>query len=90
MNFISDFFNRSAKKSGNVAKERLQLVLIHDRVKISPGMMNKMRDEIIEVISKYLDVDVEQMDISLSNSARENRLIADIPILKSKKVERRT
>lgn len=90
MSFISNLFNRTAKKSGNLAKERLQLVLIHDRVKISPGMMNKMRDEIIEVISKYLDIDVDQMDISLSNTARENRLIADIPILKSKNMERGT
>jgi len=83
MGFFDKLFGGS-KNSGNVAKERLQVVLIQDRVKMPPGTMNKIRDEIIEVISKYVDIDTDKMEISLTKSARQNRLVADIPILRSR------
>ena len=84
MDFLEKLLGRKSKKSGNVAKERLKLVLIHDRVKISPGQMDAMRDEIIGVISKYLDIDINGIDISLTQTPQEHRLVADIPILKTK------
>jgi len=84
MGFLSGLFGKS-KNSGHVAKERLQVVLIQDRVKMPPDTMNKIRDEIIEVISKYVDIDTDGIDISLTKSARQSRLVADIPILRSKK-----
>jgi cell division topological specificity factor len=83
MGFFNKLFGGS-KNSGSVAKERLQVVLIQDRVKMPPGTMYKIRDEIIQVISKYVDIDTDKMEISLTKSARQNRLVADIPILRSR------
>lgn len=83
MSFFSNLFNKP--KSGQMAKERLKLVLIHDRVKLSPGMLDLMRDEIIEVISKYVDIDMEGINLSLDNTTNQNRLVADIPIRAAKR-----
>jgi cell division topological specificity factor len=80
MDFLDRLLGKS-KKSGDVAKERLQLVLIHDRAKLSPGKMEEMRNEIIDVISKYVEIDSQGIEISLTNTEREQRLIADIPLL---------
>lgn len=66
--------------SGRVAKDRLQLVLVHDRSGLSPEMLNQMRDEIIEVVSKYVEINRDEMDISLTQGRSQNKLIANIPI----------
>jgi cell division topological specificity factor len=84
MSFFDRLFGRSSTKSGSVAKERLQVVLIQDRVKIPPAVMDRLRGELVEVISKYVDVDADGIDISLAQTARQNRLVADVPILGSK------
>ena len=84
MGFFKKLFGQSPAKSGDVAKERLQLVLIQDRVKLPPMAMEKIRDDIIEVISKYVEVDTDGIDISLTKTARQSRLVANIPILRSK------
>ncbi len=58
MNKIKSFFQRSAQPSSReAAKQRLQLVLVHDRNQIEPGMLELIKDEIIAVISKHLDID---------------------------------
>lgn len=69
------------QRSASTAKERLQLVLIHDRTDLSPGVMDDMRDEIIEVISKHIDVDRESVKIKVQKEGREQYLLAEIPIL---------
>jgi cell division topological specificity factor len=66
--------------SGQVAKDRLQLVLVHDRAGLSPEVIEQMRDEIIEVLSKYVDIDHQEMEISLSQGRGQSTLIANIPI----------
>lgn len=71
------------QKSGSIAKDRLKLVLIHDRSMLSPRVLEDMRDEIIAVISKYVDIDRETLNIELSqseNSERRTTLVANIPI----------
>ena len=50
-------------KSATTAKERLQLVLIHDRTDLPPGVMDKLRDELIEVISRHWSVDVVSIEV---------------------------
>jgi cell division topological specificity factor len=69
------------QRSASTAKERLQLVLIHDRTDLSPGVMDDMRDEIIEVISKHIEVDRESVKIKVQKEGREQYLLAEIPIL---------
>ena len=71
---------RKARASGDIAMERLRLVLVHDRAMISPALLEVLKGEIIEVISRYLEVDEEGMEVRLSTSDRMAALIASIPI----------
>jgi len=72
---------RYEPSSGEVAKERLRLVLAHDRTSISPALLSTLKDEIIAVISRHIAIDVESVQVTFSQSARESRLVADIPLL---------
>lgn len=72
-----------APSSAQSAKERLQLVLIHDRTDLSPGVLETLKDEIIAVISKHVDIDAQAVSINLSQGQRESRLIADIPLARA-------
>ena len=84
---IFNFFNKEEKKSKNVAKDRLKLVLIHDRAMLSSGMLEQMRDDIIAVISKYVEIDRDSLNIDIAENGENSRrttLIANIP-LKTKK-----
>ena len=89
---IISFFKKLGKKetiedkSKNTAKERLQLVLMQDRANVSADFLDMMRQEIIEVIKKYIDVDESQIDVKLTNKTNEDgtvgapALYANIPI----------
>lgn len=66
--------------SREVAKDRLHLVLVHDRIGLSEEVLTKIQDEIINALSRYVDIDREQMDISLSQGRGESKLVANIPI----------
>jgi cell division topological specificity factor len=68
------------KKSANEAKERLKLVLIHDRTDITPAALATLKDELIAVISRYVPIDPNDVHIEMAKDGREQRLIADIPI----------
>lgn len=80
MNFFSRLFGKN-ETSSSVAKNRLQLVLVHDRVNLSPGKMDDLKDELIQVISKYVEIDQDGIDISLSQDQNQSRLTAHIPLL---------
>lgn len=67
-------------KSADKAKERLKLVLIHDRTDLTPQALEKMKNELLTVISHYVDIDPELVNISVNQEGREQRLVADIPI----------
>ncbi|MDX1688591.1 MAG: cell division topological specificity factor MinE [Candidatus Promineifilaceae bacterium] len=71
------------EKSSQVAKSRLQMVLTHDRSDISPGLIEQIKDDIIEVIAKHLAVDPDNVVVELSQNARESRLVAEIPLRKN-------
>lgn len=89
---LTELLNKFFKKenSKEIAKERLKLVLIHDRSNVSPEILEKLRNEIIEVISKYIDIDRSAMDIQLTKTQTEEgerivpTLVANIPIKKVK------
>ncbi|MEG0501540.1 MAG: cell division topological specificity factor MinE, partial [Cellulosilyticaceae bacterium] len=77
--------------SSNVAKDRLKLVLIHDRMNCSTELLEMMRADIIEVISKYVDIDTDEFNIEVStmqcegNGSKSPVLSANIPIKNLKK-----
>lgn len=80
---MSDWLNRLLGKnpnSANQAKERLKLVLIHDRTDLSAATLETLKDELIAVLSKYIPIDPQAVKIEVNQEGREQRLIADIPI----------
>lgn len=84
------FFNQKGEKSKNVAKDRLKLVLVHDRSDLSPRFLEMIKSDVIRVISEYVEVDEESLDIKLTRMKRTNErapisaLVANIPIIKVK------
>ena len=89
MDFFS-FFRRPPSK--DVAKDRLKLVLIHDRANCSTKVLEMMKNDIIQVIAKYMDIDNEELDIQISqmpsgdNNESVPTLYANIPIKIIRKV----
>jgi cell division topological specificity factor len=80
---MGSFLERlSGKKTSSAdrARERLKFVLIHDRADISPGQMEKLKNELIKVIGKYVDIDPSAVHIDVAQDGREQRLVADIPL----------
>ncbi|HSH83416.1 MAG TPA: cell division topological specificity factor MinE [Herpetosiphonaceae bacterium] len=85
MGFLDALLGRRPQTSSAVAKERLLTVLVHDRVKLTPDMMEAMREEIIAVISKYVDIaDPAAIDVSLMRGESSDHLKADIPVRRSR------
>ena len=82
--------NKNDSKSKDAAKERLHLVLMQDRANISADFLALMKQEIIEVIKKYIDVDETSIDVRLTNKSNEDGttgapvLYANIPIVSVK------
>jgi cell division topological specificity factor len=79
---MGSFFDRITrrKRSAQSAKERLQLVLIHDRTDMTQVEMEALRDDILAVISRHVDIDPEGVRINVERDGREQRLVADIPL----------
>lgn len=66
--------------SKDVAKERLRLVLMTDRASLSPQALGNLKDELVTVISKYLDIDQEGFQVEFSRHDESMALVANIPI----------
>ena len=73
-----NFFAR--KRSAESAKERLQLVLIHDRTDLTSAQLEALKDELLTAISRYIDIDPDAVQIGLEHDGRSQRLVADIPL----------
>ncbi len=77
---------RRPKNSKDLARERLKLVLIHDRANVSPQFLEMIKSEIIKVIQNYMDIDEDALDIQLTRTRSEDgermvpALVANIPI----------
>lgn len=78
MNFFDRLFGR--KNSAGNAKERLQLVLIHDRTDLTPAELDSLKDDLIATISRHVEIDPQAMQIGVEHDGRSQRLVADIPI----------
>ena len=81
---LFDMFKK--KSSGDVAKDRLKLLLVSDRANCSPDIMEAIKNDIIAVISKYMEIDAEGLDIQITQTESESNngtvpaLFANIPI----------
>lgn len=70
--------------SGKIAKDRLKVVLIHDRANVSPEVMDHLKNDIIKVISNYMEINQHDMEISLANDDDSVALVANIPVSRMK------
>ena len=77
---LKKLFGSSGGHSSKVAEQRLKFVLLNDRANLSPEIMEQIKNDIIQVISHYMDIDKEAMDISLENDANSVALVANIPV----------
>lgn len=80
MKLLDRLVRRQEPPSGEIARERLRLVLAHDRANISPGLLEVLKDEIIAVISRHVPIDPEGVQVTYTEGPRVNRLVADIPL----------
>ena len=81
---LMKIFGKQEKSSQQIAHDRLKVVLIHDRASISPEVMDKLRNDIIRVISNYMEIDKKDMEINLANDDDSVALVANIPVSKMK------
>lgn len=92
---FSDIYNKimelfqieRSENTSECATNRLQVILMHDRTKLDPLIMNKMREELIDVFSKYVVIDKEELEIGLKNEGDAVALMLNIPIVRSKTEE---
>lgn len=85
MDFLKRLFGGGTEGSGQKAKDRLRIVLIHDRTDISPQLLNNLRDEIVAVLTKYMDIDKEKIEIDLDRDEKAVALVANIPVIRIKR-----
>ena len=71
---------RGQTRSARAAKERLQLVLVHDRADLPPGKLEALKDDLIAVLSRHIEIDVRAVHIELTHDRDQQRLVADIPL----------
>jgi cell division topological specificity factor len=71
--------------SKDVAKERLRMVLVHDRASVAPQVWEALKEDLIRVISRYLDIDEAAMDVQLQRENDSVALVASIPVRRVKR-----
>lgn len=91
MDFFKSFIGKSNSK--DVAKERLQLLLVHDRADVSPKFLEMIKEDILNVISNYADIDDIGLNVEITREKRSDdtyipALHANIPIKKMKQIIR--
>ena len=77
--FIQRFFGKPS--SGATAKERLRLVLLSDHLSLAPDVVEALKHDLIEVISRYVDVDTTNVDVTFEQQEKQVAMLANIPIL---------
>jgi cell division topological specificity factor len=86
MELLERLFKRDRpQNSSEEAKQRLQLVIAHDRAGLSSDTIELMRQEILEVVARYVEIDPEEMEFSLESDKGSSALIANLPIRRIRK-----
>ncbi|HBK53622.1 cell division topological specificity factor MinE [Syntrophomonas wolfei] len=80
LDIINRLLGRENAGSRDIARERLRLVLIHDRASVSPNFLNTLKEELIRVIREYMEIDEESLVVDLENEENSIALVANIPI----------
>lgn len=75
---------RKKPSPGELAKERLKVVLVHDRIKVNPELLELIKSDLLAAISRRLEVDEQHVQINLAREDRWDRLHADVPIKRQK------
>ena len=78
-----DFFRslfKPAPPSGETAKERLKLVLLSDHLSLAPDVVESLKRDLMEVISRYVEIDTAHADVTFEHREREIAMLASIPI----------
>ncbi|HKM39435.1 MAG TPA: cell division topological specificity factor MinE [bacterium] len=81
-------FRRDEASSKEIAKERLRLVLVHDRATVSPQFLETIKEEVIGVITEYMDIDYTGVEVSIHSLEESVALVASIPIKRMKRTVR--
>ncbi|NJK63237.1 MAG: cell division topological specificity factor MinE [Synechococcaceae cyanobacterium SM2_3_1] len=84
LDFLEQLFSRTGA-SREQAKQRLKIILAHDRADLSPAMLESMRLEILEVVSRYVELDAEGLQFDLASEGGTTALIANLPIRRIKR-----
>ena len=85
MDFLKRIFGSGSEGSRGKAKDRLKIVLIHDRTDISPELLENLRSEIVDVLTKYMEIDTQKIEIDLDHDENEVALVANVPVLRIKR-----
>jgi len=78
--------NKDSDSARYDAKNRLKLVLLHDRTTLSPTLLESMRDELVQVISKYVEIDQTALDLCLEQETNTIALVANIQVVRAREV----
>ncbi|HHZ17411.1 MAG TPA: cell division topological specificity factor MinE [Peptococcaceae bacterium] len=81
MDFLERLFGRRKPTSKIIAKERLRLVLVHDRASISPQVLDSLKEDMLDVISNYMEIDRRGTEVTLNSDKESVALIANIPVI---------
>ena len=85
MNIFEKLFG-SSETSASSAKNRLKMVLVHDRNDISPGVLRQIRDDIIGVFAHHLNIDPDAVEVMLDENDSDNMLVAQVPLTPTRRV----
>ena len=89
-NKVVSFFHQTDNNDTNakdVACNRLKLVLMQDRTNLTPAIMDRMRKELIELLSKYVELDRELLDLNFEHEDNQMALMLSIPVIRAKNEE---
>ena len=87
VSFFSNVEQKETDESKNIARNRLKLVLMQDRTNLNPYLLERMRGELIDLLSKYVEMDKEALDLNFENDGESVALMLSIPVIRAKEEE---